>query len=110
ESRRDHAERFPHAIRHLGPGQTARWEIVYWTFVDGRTRAPRGRSGARRTIRRKGSSPCVCIGRIRMPFLDQFRIEALPQKWQDEGKHWQETYFPEMPEVLDRPNWSRYDP
>ena len=45
-----------------------------------------------------------------MPFLDQFRIEALPQKWQDEGKHWQETYFPEMPEVLDRPNWSRYYP
>ncbi|TLZ69291.1 MAG: hypothetical protein E6K10_10910 [Methanobacteriota archaeon] len=45
-----------------------------------------------------------------MPFLDQFRIEALPQKWQDEGRHWQETYFPEMPEVLDRPNWSRYYP
>ncbi len=45
-----------------------------------------------------------------MPFLDQFRIEALPKKWQDEGKRWQETYFPEMPEVLDRPNWSRYYP
>ncbi len=45
-----------------------------------------------------------------MPFLDQFRIEALPQKWQDEGKHWQETYFPEMPEGLDRPNGSRYYP
>jgi benzoyl-CoA 2,3-epoxidase subunit B len=42
--------------------------------------------------------------------LDQFRIEALPKKWQDEGKLWQDTYFPEMPAVLDRSNWSRYYP
>jgi benzoyl-CoA 2,3-epoxidase subunit B len=45
-----------------------------------------------------------------MPFLDQFRLEALPQKWQDEGKRWQDTYFPEMPVVLDQPNWKRYYP
>ena len=45
-----------------------------------------------------------------MPLLDQFRIEALPKKWQDEGKVWQETYFPEMPTVLDQPNWKRYYP
>ncbi len=45
-----------------------------------------------------------------MPFLDQFRIEALPKKWQDAGKRWQDTYFPEMPEVLDQSNWSRYYP
>ncbi len=45
-----------------------------------------------------------------MPLLDQFRIEALPKKWADEGRHWQETYFPEMPEVMDAPNWSRYYP
>jgi len=43
-----------------------------------------------------------------MAFLDQFRIEALPKKWQEEGKLWQETYFPEMPTVFDRSNWSRY--
>lgn len=45
-----------------------------------------------------------------MGLLDQFRIEALPKKWQDEGKRWQETYFPEMPTVLDAPNWSRFYP
>src|SRR5438067_13268591 len=45
-----------------------------------------------------------------MALLDQFRIEALPKKWADEGKRWQETYFPEMPKVFDRPNWSRFYP
>ncbi len=50
------------------------------------------------------------IGTDGMAFLDQFRIEALPQRWQEEGRRWQETYFPEMPEVFDRPNWSRYYP
>ncbi len=52
----------------------------------------------------------MCIARVDMPLLDQFRIEALPKKWQDEGKVWQETYFPEMPTVLDQPNWKRYYP
>ena len=45
-----------------------------------------------------------------MALLDQFRLEALPKKWQDEGTRWQETYFPEMPIVFDRPNWSRFYP
>src|SRR2546427_1424429 len=45
-----------------------------------------------------------------MALLDQFRIEALPKKWADEGKQWQEKYFPEMPSVFDRPNWDRYYP
>src|SRR2546422_10511158 len=45
-----------------------------------------------------------------MPFLDQFRLEALPQAWQDEGRRWQDTYFPEMPAVLDPANWKRYYP
>jgi len=45
-----------------------------------------------------------------MALLDQFRIEVLPKKWQDEGKLWQETYFPEMPIVFDPPNWSRFYP
>src|SRR3972149_1955472 len=52
----------------------------------------------------------MCIARVGMPLLDQFRIEALPKKWQDEGRVWQETYFPEMPTVLDQPNWKRYYP
>src|SRR3989475_13171113 len=58
----------------------------------------------------KGSSPTTCIEADTMPFLDQFRIEALPKKWADEGKLWHETYFPEIPEVFDAPNWSRHDP
>lgn len=45
-----------------------------------------------------------------MALLDQFKIEALPKKWQDEGKLWQERYFPEMPTVFDVPNWSRFYP
>src|SRR5256885_13721931 len=45
-----------------------------------------------------------------MALLDQFRIEALPKKWADEGKQWQGKYFPEMPSVFDRPDWDRYYP
>ena len=45
-----------------------------------------------------------------MALLDQFTIEALPKKWQDEGTLWQDRYFPEMPTVFDPPNWSRYYP
>ena len=45
-----------------------------------------------------------------MPLLDQFTVETLPKKWQDEGQEWQERYFPEMPEVLDRAKWDRYYP
>src|SRR5213593_359137 len=58
----------------------------------------------------KGSSRTTRFAAIDMPFLDQFRIEALPKKWADEGKLWQERYFPEMPEVFDAPNWSRHYP
>jgi 1,2-phenylacetyl-CoA epoxidase catalytic subunit len=50
------------------------------------------------------------IATIGMALLDQFRIEALPKKWADEGTRWQETYFPEMSTVFDRPNWSRFYP
>ena len=50
------------------------------------------------------------IATVGMALLDQFRIEALPKKWADEGTRWQETYFPEMPTVFDRPNWSRFYP
>ncbi len=45
-----------------------------------------------------------------MGLLDQFKTEPLPRKWQEEGRVWQETYFPEMPVVLDEANWNRYYP
>ncbi|HEY7588690.1 MAG TPA: hypothetical protein VIB49_08125 [Thermoplasmata archaeon] len=45
-----------------------------------------------------------------MALLDGFKVEALPKKWQAEGHDWQERYFPEMPEVLDRKKWERYYP
>src|SRR5688572_4470071 len=59
---------------------------------------------------KKGSSLTMCIATVGMALLDQFKMEALPKKWLDEGKRWQETYFPEMPEVLDAPNWWRFYP
>src|SRR3989449_288104 len=59
---------------------------------------------------RKGSSRTTAIGTTGMPFLDQFRLEALPQTWQDEGRRWQDTYFTEMPAVLDLANWKRFYP
>jgi 1,2-phenylacetyl-CoA epoxidase catalytic subunit len=45
-----------------------------------------------------------------MALLDGFHMDALPKKWQDEGRVWQETYFPEMPEVMDREKWERFYP
>ena len=45
-----------------------------------------------------------------MTLIDQFRTEALPKHWEDEARDWQETYFPEMPEVLDREAWERHYP
>lgn len=45
-----------------------------------------------------------------MALVDQFRFEALPKKWQDEGRLWQENYFPEMGAVLDEATWKRYYP
>src|SRR5438445_650585 len=45
-----------------------------------------------------------------MPFMDGFTLEPLPKKWHEEGVAWRERYFPEMPEVLDGPNWDRFYP
>ena len=45
-----------------------------------------------------------------MGLLDQFRTEPLPKKWQEEGRGWQETYFPEMPVVFDAEQWERHYP
>ncbi|HLE46188.1 MAG TPA: hypothetical protein VI915_04310, partial [Thermoplasmata archaeon] len=45
-----------------------------------------------------------------MPFMDGFKLEPLPRNWHDETVAWRETYFPEMPEVLDEPNWKRFYP
>ena len=45
-----------------------------------------------------------------MPFMDGFKLEPLPKKWHEETVAWRETYFPEMPEVLDAGNWARFYP
>jgi benzoyl-CoA 2,3-dioxygenase component B len=45
-----------------------------------------------------------------MPFLDGFALEPLPKRWHDESVAWRERYFPEMPEVLDGPNWDKFYP
>ncbi len=49
--------------------------------------------------------PCSAVA-----LLDSFRLERLPQRWEDEAHRWQETYFPEMPAVLDGRRWSRFYP
>ena len=66
--------------------------------------------GTRRIGRQERFIPLLAHRIDDMALLDQFRIEALPKKWQDEGHLWQETYFPEMPTVLDTPNWKRFYP
>jgi len=45
-----------------------------------------------------------------MALMDAFRVESLPDKWQVEAQHWQDTYFPEISEVLDVPRWKRFYP
>src|SRR2546425_780273 len=45
-----------------------------------------------------------------MPFMDGSTLEPLRKKWHEEGVAWRERYFPEMPEVLDGPNWDRFYP
>src|SRR5881397_114712 len=45
-----------------------------------------------------------------MPFLDGFALEPLPKKWHAESVAWRETYFPEMPEVMDTSHWNRFYP
>jgi len=45
-----------------------------------------------------------------MAFLDGFALEPLPKKWHAECVAWRETYFPEMPDVLDTPHWNRFYP
>ncbi len=45
-----------------------------------------------------------------MALLDGFDVTNLPKRWHDEGHAWQETYFPEMPQVMDLPTWERYYP
>jgi hypothetical protein len=45
-----------------------------------------------------------------MPVFDGFRLEPLPQRWQEEANNWQDTYFPELPEVVDVHNWQRLYP
>src|SRR5213593_3653342 len=45
-----------------------------------------------------------------MPFLDVFALEPLPKNWHAESVAWRETYFPEMPEVMDTSHWNRFYP
>ncbi len=45
-----------------------------------------------------------------MAVLDGFSLESLPEEWQGEADHWQDTYFPELPETQDVDNWQRYYP
>ena len=45
-----------------------------------------------------------------MAFMDSFRLEPLPRKWHDESIAWRDTYFPEMPEVLDEARWRKFYP
>src|SRR6266581_3902804 len=121
--RRD-AENFGHAGRQLRVrGSRHRDKNRLWDTreQDNKTavRGPRDSRMSNAIVRavesskstsKKGSSRTMRFAAIGMPFLDQFRIEALPKKWADEGKLWQERYFPEMPEVFDAPNWSRHYP
>jgi len=45
-----------------------------------------------------------------LALMDSFRADPLPDNWQVEANHWQETYFPEMAEVLDVRKWKRFYP
>src|SRR5438093_10541593 len=45
-----------------------------------------------------------------MPFLDGFTLEPLPKRWHEESAAWRDTYFPEMPEVLDSEAWTKFYP
>ncbi len=45
-----------------------------------------------------------------MALFDGFRLEPLPGSWQEEANQWQDTYFPELPEVSDVHNWKRFYP
>lgn len=45
-----------------------------------------------------------------MAILDGFSLESLPGEWQGEANHWQDTYFPELPETQDIDNWQRFYP
>lgn len=45
-----------------------------------------------------------------MAILDGFTQEPLPSHWQGEADHWQDTYFPELPETQDVSTWQRFYP
>ena len=45
-----------------------------------------------------------------MALMDAFRSDPLPPNWQTEADAWQQTYFPEMSEVLDAKKWKRFYP
>ncbi len=45
-----------------------------------------------------------------MAFMDGFALEPLPKRWHEEAEAWRDTYFPEMPEVLEERAWHRFYP
>jgi 1,2-phenylacetyl-CoA epoxidase catalytic subunit len=45
-----------------------------------------------------------------MGLMDNFEVERLPKRWHEEAHVWQETYFPEMSEVMDEGLWHRFYP
>ena len=42
--------------------------------------------------------------------MDSFRLEPLPKNWDQECVAWRESYFPEMPVVLDEAKWRTFYP
>lgn len=45
-----------------------------------------------------------------MGLFDAFELIPLPDRWQVESNHWQDTYFPELAEVQDETRWHRFYP
>lgn len=45
-----------------------------------------------------------------MGLFDHFELVPLPDRWQVESDHWQDTYFPELAEVQDETRWNRFYP
>ncbi|MFQ5918450.1 MAG: hypothetical protein ACE5I4_00205 [Thermoplasmata archaeon] len=45
-----------------------------------------------------------------MGLMDGFDLQLLPKHWQEENRHWEDTYFQELSEVQDEKAWHRFYP
>ncbi|MFQ5552288.1 MAG: hypothetical protein ACE5EW_00950 [Thermoplasmata archaeon] len=45
-----------------------------------------------------------------MGLMDNFDLQPLPKRWQEESAHWEDTYFQELSEVQDEKAWHRFYP